>query len=147
MRFEPISQDPDLAQAIDDFAPRALAVRELSARALKEALGSPYRLQDEATIREHMSVIELRARRMGLTGAALFEVINAAIDAKARRGRPVPARDTSRTLITNVSNAHARLETAREARRVAEVEVNAAEQHLAACEEAAVAWGAKRRDQ
>ncbi len=144
-RFEPISEDPDLVQAIEDFAPAAMRARDLVARAIALPRGTQAREQLERDIRGELNGLDLRARRIGLTGAALFEVINAAVDMKARRGRPVPARDTSRTLLTNITNAHARVETAREGVKHAAAELAEAEAHLAACEGAAVAWGARRR--
>lgn len=138
------SDDPDLAQAIEDLAPRAQYLREQSARLLELPQGSPHRRAVQSNIRDTMAAIDLRAQRIGTTGAALVEILNVFIDARARRGRAVPQVDTSRTLLTRLTDAIAQEDAAAQALRQAQTNHEIAIAQRRAVEQACEAFGIPR---
>lgn len=143
MRHETLSADPDLEQAIDDLLTVAAELRSQSARFAGE-VNDVYRRALQSNIRDLYARIDLRAGRIGTTGAALVEVLNAALDAKARRGRPAPVGDTSRTLMTRLADAVAREEQAHLSLTAAQREVADALKHRLAVTEACKAFGIER---
>ena len=136
-------RDPDLDQAREDMAPRASRIRELSLQMLSRDVGSRIRAAAESEIQNQMSFILVRADRIGIAPDALMAVLNADLDAKARRGRPAPTRDTSRTLLAEHEQAQARLRESREQEKAWGSRVEQDLAALAATEEAIKALGAR----
>lgn len=143
MRHEIPSRDPDLEQAIDDLLPVARVLRSKSARLIGEQ-NEIHRRAITADARDLYARIALRAERIGTTGPALVELLNILIDSQARRGKPAPAGDTSRTLLTRTTEAFAREEAAHAALTDAQAELKAATQHRLTMEHACEAFGVKR---
>lgn len=102
MKHEPID-DPDIAQAVEDFRELALELRDRSVRATGLPLGDRHRAIEEQHIGEIMSRITVRAGRLGLTADELMVHLNLDLNRRARRGRPVPGRETVRTLADAVT--------------------------------------------
>jgi 2-methylaconitate cis-trans-isomerase PrpF len=135
--------DPDLQQAIADLLPMADKLRREGARLLNEQ-NDGYRRAITVNIRDLTSMIALRAERIGTTGPALTEILNAVLDTRARRGRKAPAGDTRRTLMTRYAEAMAQEETAKAAALAAAEAAQAAADHRAAVEAACHQFGVGR---
>jgi hypothetical protein len=144
LRHEVLSEDPDLIQAIADLTPIAHKLRLESARLLNTPEDGPQRRMVQENVRDLYHRIALRASRIGTTGEALVEILNATLDSKARRGRVAPAGDTSRNLLTSFANAVSREEAAHTAVTAAQEEVRAATKHRKAVLEACRAFGIQR---
>ena len=90
--------DPDLAQAIVDLLPMVAEIRRLTKRLVTLKDDARDRRGVERQIQHQMEFIILRAERLQMSPAALLVRLTAELDAKARRGRPAPMRETSRSL-------------------------------------------------
>jgi hypothetical protein len=143
VRHDRLSEDPDLAQAIEDLLPIAHEMRVATSRLLAEP-NAAYRRRGKDQIRELNNRIVCRALRVPIDAPALLTILNAILDTKARRGRPAPAGETSRTLLNAATEAVARVETAERAVKVAEAELAAARAHRVTVEEACEAFGIRR---
>lgn len=143
LRHETFSEDPDLAQAIEDLLPIAHEMRVATSRLLAEP-NAAYRRRGKDQIRELNNRIACRAQRVPIAAPALLTILNAILDTKARRGRPTPARDTSRTLLNTATEAAARVEAAEQAVKAAEDELAAARAHRVTVEEACEGFGIRR---
>ncbi|MCH4893978.1 hypothetical protein GO308_12720 [Sphingomonas sp. SFZ2018-12] len=136
MQHDIITADPDIAQAIEDLRAVGAALRRNSALLLTLPEGSVEHRAERALVLELQSRIDLRAGRLGISGAALTELINDDLNDRARRGRGKPSRPTSRTLMDAVMNAQAREADAHRALSAAQIEVKAATEARRAAEEA-----------
>lgn len=141
----PVIEDPDVRQAIEDFRSTILQVRTLSAEAIQLRADSPARRSIENDVQRLMGDVALRASRLQLTTDALVALINDDLDSRARRGRPAPARVTTRTLMRDLNDAQAREETARLQLSAANIEMKAATAARVAAEERASAYGSGLR--
>ena len=144
MRHEVLSEDPDLVQALSDLAPIAHQLRVESARFLGITQEGAQRRLVQDNVRDLYNRIALRASRIGISGDALVEILNAKLDGKARRGRTAPAGDTSRNLLTSFANASSREEAAQIALTAEQNEMRAATKHRTAVSEACRAFGIQR---
>jgi len=144
LRHEVLSEDPDLVQALADLVPTAHKLRVESARLLGITQEGAQRRMVQENVRELYNRIALRAQRIGTTGEALVEILNATLDSKARRGRAAPLGDTSRNLLTGFANALSREEAAQIALTAAQNEMRAATKHRTAVSEACRAFGIQR---
>lgn len=136
-------RDPDLDQAREDMLPRAQRIRDLTKRLLEHPEGSRARASYQADIQDQMGFILARAERLAMSADALMIILNAELDGKARRGRPTPTRDTSRTLLAQHEQAQAQLKEAREQEKAWGSRVEQALAALSATEEAIKALGAR----
>ena len=136
-------RDPDLDQAREDMLPRAARIRELSKRMLEQPEGSRARAGLQGDIQNQMSFIVTRASRLVMSPDALMAILNAELDGKARRGRPAPEHDTSRTLLAQHEQIQARLFASREQEKAWGEKVLADLRDLAATEAAIAALGGR----
>ncbi len=136
-------RDLDLEQALEDMLPRARRVRDLTIRMLEHDEGSRARTSLQGDIQEQMSFVLLRAERLNMAGDAFMLLLNAELDAKARRGRPAPTRDTSRTLLAQHEQAQARLKEARDQEKAWAERVEEELAAISATEKAIAALGAR----
>lgn len=145
MQHDIITADPDIAQAIVDLREVGDELRRRSATLLRlpEQSGDA-RLERSAVI-DLQSRIDLRAERLGISGAALTALINDDLNDRARRGRGAPSRPTSRTLMDEVTNAQAREADAHRALSAAQIEVKASTAARLAAEEAYRVYAQGRR--
>lgn len=143
MRHETLSEDPDLEQAISDLLPIAQSMRVKSSRLLSITVDR-HRISAQSEISEMYSRIAVRAERIGITGAALVEILNAVLDARARSGRAAPTGDTSRTLLNALTLAQAREADAHRMLSAAQIEVRAATEQRVSAEQACEAFGIAR---
>lgn len=133
--------DPDIAQAIDDFRGHGEALRVIALRRARAPDPDPRQRHDDAEVARMMADIRLRADRLAIEPEALLLLINDDLDRRARRGRPAPRGETSRTLTTAVSAAETRANEARRALEAAQREADAAERSLVAARQACRAFG------
>jgi hypothetical protein len=82
MQQHPSLNDPDVLQAVDDFRPVVLEIREITAPLVRMQLSDQRRAQVGAQVEPLLDGIYLRASRLGMTGPVLFELINMALDAE-----------------------------------------------------------------
>ncbi|WP_010545241.1 hypothetical protein [Sphingomonas elodea] len=82
MQQHPSLNDPDVLQAVDDFRPAVLEIRDITGPLVGLPLGHPRRAAIGGRVNELLEGIDLRAVRLGMSGLMLFELINMAIDAE-----------------------------------------------------------------
>lgn len=143
MKHETFSDDPDLVQAIEDLLPIAADLRVQSSRLLAMP-EDHHKRAAKGRVRDLYETIALRAVRIGTRPDALLQILQAILDTKARRGRPVPAGDTSRTLLNKLTEAIAREEAARDALIAAEKEATSAINARISIELACDTFGVRR---
>ena len=123
MVHQEITEDPDIAQAVEDFRAQVVEMRKLSAEAIKPGGVERYKESARNRCAEIMSGLGIRAQRIGLTADELLVFVNADLNHRARRGRGAPTRPTIRTLMDAVTDR-----TAEEA--TAHLELNAAQKKM-----------------
>lgn len=134
---EPVTEvDPDLAQAIEHLLPVAAEIRRLTKRLAGLKEGTRDRGAVEQSIRNQMEFIIVRADRLQMSPDALLVRLTAELDTKARRGRPAPVRETSRSLRAAHEKALIELQSATAQVRLWNGKVGAATAAVAAAEEA-----------
>lgn len=82
MQQHPSLNDPDVLQAVDDFRPAVLEIRDITRPLVRMALDDPRRAAIGAEVQLLFDGIDLRASRLGMSGLVLFELINMALDAE-----------------------------------------------------------------
>lgn len=136
--------DPDIEQAKADLLHRAAHIRTLTQRMVGEPAGSRPRLSLEGDIRDQMSFIIARAERIAIAPGTLMMILNAELDAKARRGRAAPAGETIRTIRNLHEQAMISLQQAELDKREATARANTAIEQIAAAEDAIRFYEQKR---
>lgn len=147
MMHQLVHEDPDVTQAVQDLLGEGERLRQLSLSRSKLRDGSAQQRATDDMIRDTASRFSLRAERIGggMTGAALQNLVEDALNLKARGGRPAPSRETARTVADRVAAAEARVFEAHRAVTKAQAELRAARDDLEAARIAAAAYGSKGR--
>ncbi len=138
---QPIIEDPDVAQSVRDLRAVAQELRDRTASIANLSEKSPHRRPAELHISDLYSRIALRADRHGITAEALLTLINDDLNARARRGRAAPQRQTTRTVGDRLLKARAREEHAHRQLSAWQIEVKTATAERVAAEQALAAYG------
>jgi hypothetical protein len=132
----PISSDPDVAQAVEDFAPTVAEIQRREKALLRLDPTDQQRAAEARFIQTMHDDVALRAERIGMTGPGLVQLITAQLSTVARRGRAAPERETSRTLLDAYTNALAAETEAQRAVNAARLKLTDAQAARRAAEEA-----------
>lgn len=127
MLYQPITEDPDVADAVELFRPTVVEIRVRCAELFALEANSPDRGELQSQIEDLVATMTLRCERLALTIDDMFRLVNA--DLAARPPAPghahKPIGEYERALVDENTRAHA-------AERAANADVMSAQQRLKA---------------
>lgn len=127
MLYQPITEDPDVADAVALFRPTVIEIRVRSAELFGLDDNTPYRDHVDSQIQDLVATMALRCERLGITLDDLFRLVNADLATRppAQGHAHKPIGEYERALVDENTRAHA-------AERVAAADVISAQQRLQA---------------
>jgi hypothetical protein len=125
--YQPITEDPDVADAVELFRPTVIEIRVRSAELFSLGDTSPHRDDVRGQIEDLVATMALRCERLDITLDDLFRMVNADLAARppVQGHAHKPIGEYERALVDENTRAHA-------AERAANAEVMSAQQRLKA---------------